>query len=172
MNSPMMTFSVSSIHNMATIFEFISLANPVFKAYCAASCLLNVKSHLTNIWVASLKIRNKTLTIPEDKVLFKDSATPISGFGCEHPDVKRGYQVLQNDFENFIQFYIIGALYVILGGTSTWPFYIFVGARYAHSFILGWGVNPLGIVRGVAHGMGLASSITLLVGVATKVLTA
>eukprot|EP00472_Partenskyella_glossopodia_P008840 CAMPEP_0197524804 /NCGR_PEP_ID=MMETSP1318-20131121/9937_1 /TAXON_ID=552666 /ORGANISM="Partenskyella glossopodia, Strain RCC365" /LENGTH=155 /DNA_ID=CAMNT_0043077853 /DNA_START=19 /DNA_END=486 /DNA_ORIENTATION=+ len=150
---------------MSSLSEILSLSNPVFKAYCGSAVLLGIKSFLTNFWILSLKLRNKVIMAPEDKILMSDAATPKTGFGVDHPDVKRGYAVLQNDFENFIQFYVLGGIYVVLGGSATWPFIVFPAGRYAHSFLYGAGIPGLRILGFFA---GFASTVFLLYDIGQK----
>jgi len=116
----------------------------------------------------SVKMRNRQRVVEHNESLITDVHCNVCDISIMQIQVKRGYHVLQNDFENFAQFYTLGMLYVITGGSSTVPFYAFVASRYLHSFLMGWGLNPLGFGRGVVFFVSLASSGTMLYYVASK----
>ncbi|GAB5355326.1 hypothetical protein AAMO2058_000195800 [Amorphochlora amoebiformis] len=153
----------------------ISLSNPVFTAFATSGLLLALKSLGTNIWVLTLKLRSSTVHAPEDKPFFDKTLgkgklmTPKTGFGCDDPNVKRGYAVIQNDSENFPMFYVVGGLYVATGGSSSLPFGMFTVARYLHTLFYAWGVNPLGFTRGALYFTGLGATIYMGVHVAKQI---
>ena len=148
---------------MAT--HFLSLGNAPFRAYLASAVILAGKQLFSNAYIAYCKIKSNHLHAPEDKAIFPTAVRPKTGFGNQHPSVKRAYAVVQNDLENLPLYHIAGLLYVITGGTSTWPFYAVAMARMGHTCIYTLG---LPYARGLFFFGGLIPTVYLLWGTASK----
>jgi len=145
--------------------SLLSVENPTFRYYVLASLLLFVKQYAANFWVGFSKQIAKVVMTPEDR-LFAGSAAegPTAGkFGIDHPNVKRAYAIVQNDFENIFIFYFAGLLYVATGGTEFWGrilFFGFVAARYLHSMVYWKGLQPH---RALCFFSGFGCSLGLIV---------
>lgn len=133
------------------------LSNPVLRAYALSVAALVFNLVFLALYTGAVRGKNKSFASPEDR--------GYTGSG-EHPSVTRALQAHRNALENFLPFFALATVYVLLCGASPLgaQLYcgVFAGARWLHTASYLAGKQPyrtLSFLVGVLCMLGLIVQI-------------
>jgi glutathione S-transferase len=139
------------------------IENAAFQTYALCSAILALKMLGSAVYTAATRGRVSGYVNPEDTRFGGEGAAAAE---TEKPEVAHALRIQRNDLENIPLFWIVGLLYVLMGGSSLgtavygWTFTL---SRIAHTFVYASHVQP---ARALLWGLG---SLCIL-GMASQVI--
>jgi microsomal prostaglandin-E synthase 1 len=141
------------------------LDNGPLRAYAIASTVLAIHLLVLAVWTGMVRMRRKQWINPEDARFL-----PGENVAADHPDVARVRRAHANALENAIPFFVVAAIYVVKGASSSGAviyFGTFVAARLLHTAFYLLSLQPL---RTLSFAVGVAAIVGMAVSIVRAVL--
>ncbi|MFT4569442.1 MAG: putative MAPEG superfamily protein [Hyphomicrobiaceae bacterium] len=139
------------------------LQDPTFSLYAICSLVLALKMLALGAGTGVVRIVRGNYISPEDYSTF--GTTPAA---APDPLIERLRRAHQNDLENIIPFFVIGALYALSGpsyNTAWWLFTTFTAFRVLHTITYAAGLQPWRTI--VFEGANIANFILAFLALAS-----
>ncbi|KAL7027807.1 hypothetical protein ACKWTF_005598 [Chironomus riparius] len=145
---------------MSSVFELLTIDNPVFKSYGFWSAVLVLKVLAMALVTSSTKRRKSFVINPEDAMFAKGKEIKPD---ARDTDVERVQRAHQNDLENCIPFLIISFMYMLTNPSAVIATNVIrtaVLSRFAYSYSY---INALQPFRSISFGICFASMIYMCI---------